>query len=630
MTALAGVVDFTTTATSLETRCAAAMAAQRRYGRREPALRSLAGACFGLSLTPTLPEDEFDRQPLTNARHMLVADVRLGNRAEIIRALGESASGFGERADADLLMLALQRWGETALDRITGSYAFAFYDVRERSLLLVRDPGGEKPLCYVSRGGHFRFASMPSGLFEENLPAFDLEAMAIRLAAPPIPAGRTSFEGIKTVLPGHKLKVTSGQLSQVDFWQPSTEIGRGTDAEWVERYRHHLDNAVSSCLRTSAPVIATQLSSGYDSSAVTATAGRELGRRKSLIALTAVPTPGLPLIVPTNRIADESSWASKTAAMHRIEHLVVNDEHPLLSSIDSTTFDLQEPVHNLFNMGWWLKVLGTARERQATAMLSATMGNFTISFGGPVVLPFLMRSGRFSDWWREARAATAKNRNRWRGILMTTFESQLPQAFSAAMRRAFLGAPGTDRFSFVRRHLTGPKSTPYRLPGGNLHTAQLAWFRRADAGMFNKAMLARTGVEQRDPSADRRLVEFCLSLPMDQLLRDGVYRPLARRALADRLPREVLDLPVRGYQGADWYARLDPKSVDEAIEEIEASSTATELLDVGRMREAVRHWPSPTRESYEFMFAFGRALTNAVAAGKFIANAERNPSGFYR
>ena len=44
----------------------------------------------------------------------------------------------------------------------------------------------------------------------------------------------------------------------------------------------------------------------------------------------------------------------------------------------------------------------------------------------------------------------------------------------------------------------------------------------------------------RDPTADRRLVEYCLSVPTEQFNREGVLKALSKAALADRLPIEVL------------------------------------------------------------------------------------------
>ena len=80
--------------------------------------------------------------------------------------------------------------------------------------------------------------------------------------------------------------------------------------------------------------------------------------------------------------------------------------------------------------------------------------------------------------------------------------------------------------------------------------------RRADTGNYSKGALAGWGVDLRDPTADRRLVEYCLSVPTDQYLKDGVPRALGKRALADRLPEAVINQRFKGYQSADWYEGL--------------------------------------------------------------------------
>ena len=49
------------------------------------------------------------------------------------------------------------------------------------------------------------------------------------------------------------------------------------------------------------------------------------------------------------------------------------------------------------------------------------------------------------------------------------------------------------------------------------------------------------GHELRDPHADRRLLEFALSVPEQMYRRDGISRSFARRVLADRLPHVILD-----------------------------------------------------------------------------------------
>lgn len=146
-----------------------------------------------------------------------------------------------------------------------------------------------------------------------------------------------------------------------------------------------------------------------------------------------------------------------------------------------------------------------------------------------------------------------------------------------------------------------------------------------DFGNFRKAALAGWGIDERDPTADRRLIEFCLSLPIDMLLKDGVRRPLARAALSDRLPAALLDQKSKGYQAADWHEGLSAHraQIEGLIEEIAGNHLACSLLDIEALRSWVRNWPSGGWERLDVMARYRNALLAALSAGHFILHASR-------
>ena len=67
------------------------------------------------------------------------------------------------------------------------------------------------------------------------------------------------------------------------------------------------------------------------------------------------------------------------------------------------------------------------------------------------------------------------------------------------------------------------------------------------------------GLIIRDPSADKRIIEYCFSVPYEQYVRKGNTRDLARRATEGILPNEIrLNHKSRGFQSADWIQRVIP------------------------------------------------------------------------
>src|SRR5205085_7805954 len=95
---------------------------------------------------------------------------------------------------------------------------------------------------------------------------------------------------------------------------------------------------------------------------------------------------------------------------------------------------------------------------------------------------------------------------------------------------------------------------------------------RMDLSLYAKGALGRFGVDVRDPLTDRRLVEFCLAVPIERLSAGGRLRGLARLALADRLPASTFERRTRGYQAADWHEGLtaDRSAVARDLDRIAA------------------------------------------------------------
>jgi len=127
-------------------------------------------------------------------------------------------------------------------------------------------------------------------------------------------------------------------------------------------------------------------------------------------------------------------------------------------------------------------------------------------------------------------------------------------------------------------------------------------------------------VQVRDPTADVRLVEFCLSLPEDQYLRDGVSRRLIRRAMADRLPVEVLHNRQRGLQAADWLESLSTARprIAEEFDKLERSALASHAIDLARMHRLVDQMERVRSSQYRTFSDYRGVLQLGLTVGRFI------------
>jgi len=272
--------------------------------------------------------------------------------------------------------------------------------------------------------------------------------------------------------------------------------------------------------------------------------------------------------------------------------------------------------------------------------LSGELGNFFFSAAGQGWLVALLRAGRLATLARETRAWSRTAR----------------QPLHAAVRRHLLGPLEPPRLRQARRRLRGVPSLgeqwmagtalrhehaaalelPKLLPQidetgrgdmrGSFLVGALAVGTGAPARLAHEAL---TGIERRDPTGNRGLIEAALRQPEWVRRRDGISRAVARNAAADRLPSTISGRRRRGEQLPDWLdlmtaARGELQEEVEAMAEHEPSRV---LIDVERLRGLVADWPDRTeRATGTVERDYRYALLRAALVSRYMRWFER-PSG---
>lgn len=214
-------------------------------------------------------------QPMStpDGRFVVVFNGALYNYKELQQELESYAWRFATHCDTEVLLAALVQWGEAALGRLRGMYAFAFWDEQERTLLLARDPFGIKPLYVARSGRRITFCSEASALVSSGAhPAqVDPASVADYLAWLAVPAPRTLFRGVDSLEPGESLKVAADGSVTSRRWslrQLGAGVRRETSREaFTAALRERLDDSIRHHLLADVPVGAF-LSGGLDSAVV--------------------------------------------------------------------------------------------------------------------------------------------------------------------------------------------------------------------------------------------------------------------------------------------------------------------------------------------------------------------------
>lgn len=641
MSAIAGIWDFSGRPVASD--CDRMLAVQRIYGPHHTGQWCEGALAMGRQLFRALPEDAYDRQPIHGGEgHLvLVADVRLDNREELASALDLSSDYLARRCDGELLLACLERWGEGALDRIVGDFAFVLWNSREQTLMLARDCLGQRPLHYHRGRGYFAFSTMPKGLHAlPSVPyAPDEQSMAEFVTLMPQLGPSSFFKGIERVEAGYVVTVTRDGLTRRRYWNPARPSSRsGSGEDYVAGLRYHLDQATRARLRGVSGTVGSHLSGGWDSAAVTATAARisaEEGGR--VVAFTSVPLENYQGASPTNRICDEGPLAAATAAMYpNVEHVLIRSGHlSPLEQLDRQFYWFDRPTLNPCNMVWCSAINAAARERRLTVVLTGQAGNMSISYNGFERLPELLRTGQWLTLCREGAKLISKRNMRWTAFLAQSIGPFVP----ASLWRGLSKIRGWDSVTDVSRYTSIHPACLEELgleriarergldlsyrPRADGFDTRLWALERVDWGNTNKGWLAGYGIDQRDPTADRRLLEYCLQTPIEQFLGEGEQRSLGRRALADRLPRAVLDERRKGYQAADWHEGLsaDRAGVEAEIDRLAGCGLAAKTLDIEKMRGLAQAWPSAGWASQDVLTSYRLALLRGISAGYFLRKA---------
>ncbi len=258
MSGIAGILRFDGRAVSRH-EIERAAGSLRRFGPDRADALTAGSAGFAHVLMRMTPEDAFDRQPLRGpSGAVIVADLRLDNRDELIARLrlphGETAAW----SDARVLLAAWEKLGDAVWPQLRGPFAAAIWDPHDRALTLARDHLGLNVVTWHKAADFFAFATMPNGLFALGVPRqLSEEKLADFLVLNHAEHATTMYRDVFRVRPAHVLRVAAdGSISERRYWSPAdvAPVRLASDEAYAEGLRDCLDTAVRRQMRSAHPI----------------------------------------------------------------------------------------------------------------------------------------------------------------------------------------------------------------------------------------------------------------------------------------------------------------------------------------------------------------------------------------
>lgn len=535
------------------------------------------GVLFGYGGQYFTREARYEVQPIVEheSKTFFVADAVLDNRQELFDMLGIKADKQETIADGTLMYQVLKKYGKQSFPMFRGSYSFAYYDKDMNEVYLVADCVGSRSLYYCVEHGKVFFSTLIKPILEasnrrkEFNYRFLSDYLALNSLALYTEAEETPYQDIFKVAPGQVVTISEQGVYKQDYWDPLKDIQtvRKKDKEFKKEFIELFDSCVSSVMRSSDKT-GILLSGGLDSTAVACFAAPRLKERgEYLYSYTSVPEKDYVSEYHPYYIVNEKKYVEITKEF--LGNLICSYmELPGVNAFDGAIecMDKMElPYKALQNIRWMREIAYQAGLDGCRILLNGQYGNATISFGdfSTNILTHFKKL-HFLKILREINAYHSRDNYSRKKLLKYSVNIIKTNMLHKTQKE--------DRF-FENVYLNPELIHKYNIKNRFLHKYighenQYLTLQEMKAHMLNKNALMQigefetrisldTGVLLRDPTRDRRLIEFCLKLPETQFVDKGLERRLVRGYLDAYLPSEIIsDRKHRGMQSADMIERL--------------------------------------------------------------------------
>lgn len=515
------------------------------------------------------------RQPTVSQcqRYVLVFNGEIYNFRDLAKQLAADSHPVDTSSDTVVLREAIACWGiEKTARALVGMFAFAVFDRKTRTLSLVRDRLGIKPLYWAQQNGAFVFGSeIKSLLASDRITATrDPDALAAYLKFAYIPAPATIYRNVQKLQPGNILTLRADQEPQLEsYWDIANVARTGqenpaslADPEVTNELERLIEQAVTDRMISDVP-LGAWLSGGLDSSLVVSLMQANSTNKVRTFSI-GFSAFGYDEAAEARRIAahlgteHEEFQVSPRDAMDVISAIPAHYDEPFADSSQIPTY-----------------ILSRLTRGHVTVALSGDGGDEV--FGGYnryLALPGLAR--RFANWPNRLRRAVsammcAPAPRHWDGLARAIPMRTPPQFGDKIWKAASAIAAENEEAAYLSTVSQWPQ--PQGIVSGTQNSTATFQFDESLSDPIARLQLADTqtyladdiltkvdrasmahALEIRVPLLDHRLAEFAWRVPRTELIAAGRTKLPLRRMLAKHVPVSLFERPKSGFAIpiSDW------------------------------------------------------------------------------
>ena len=477
-------------------------------------------------------------QPFCYNQKTLIYNGEIYNYIEVREDLKKRGHHFNTNSDTEVLIHAIDEWGALeALNRVEGMWAFALFDNRTKKLILSRDPFGEKPLYLyepapgeIYFGSEIKFLAALAGV--KFTPNRDHLIRFLVNGYKSLYKNNINFFNEITELPKssyREIDITSGRSIVKKYWHPKIQMNAALSfKEATAMAKELLISSVKSRLRADIP-IAFCMSGGVDSNALISIAKRIFN----------YDVHGFTILNADKRYEEEDMVnigvselgikhsgypVSSDCFIENLKTLVAYHDAPVLTITYYLDWQLQQAIAE---HGYHVSVSGTAADE-----LFSGYFDHQLMYLYDVRQDENLFNESIQHWQREV-APFVRNPCLQQPTAFIDNPFSRDHAYLDNDKYAtYLHQPWQEAFSeiYFRDGLL-----QNRMMNEIFHETTPVILHEIDLNsMFHS-------VENRSPFLDRKLFEFCHSIPAKHLIQNGAAKAVLREAMRGIVPDAILN-----------------------------------------------------------------------------------------
>jgi asparagine synthase (glutamine-hydrolysing) len=550
-------------------------------------------------------------QPMSDQEESVwvVFNGEIYNYPELKRELESHGHVFRTNCDTEVIIHGYKQWGDDVLNHLNGMFGLAIWDVRQKRLVLARDPFGIKLIYYRINGDKLYFGSemRPIRAVMEGKAEIDTISLDLFLRYRFTPAPYTIVQSIKKLAPGTKLTVQNGvcEVSRYYRFKPEPFAPAKSPGEATEELLSLYKAAIKRQLISDVP-LGLLLSGGIDS-----------GLLLALMNLNGNSWPTYTVGYGALFSDDELDDAAETARVLGSKHSSVTiTKATFEEALPKIVATLEEPIATSSIVPMYF-VCQRARQDVKVALVGQGPDELFGGYRRHLGVRYRAMWAALPEWLRipitSTVAALPRNETLKRGVnslaipeRMRRYQhvlsllpgEQVDGLFQEGLLPRDPGDTILDCWKDLGELMTGTDEL------GGLQFLEVRSTLPDELLMYADKLSMTHSLELRVPFVDKEIVEYVERLPANFKVRNGSRKWLHRQVCRAFLPESIMKRPKRGFACNvvdDWFRGvMDSKMADTLLDD---SSRIYQYLRPQAVRELFEQHAAGRSDNHKVLFS---------------------------